>query len=59
MINLIICYAEIVEFFFVDTNPFVEKYFTDPEDHVYDWRGVLPRKTYVSNVLKVTQLFNN
>ncbi|KAE8654720.1 Purple acid phosphatase 8 [Hibiscus syriacus] len=30
---------EMAEFFFVDTTPFVSKYFTDPKDHVYDWRG--------------------
>uniref|UniRef100_A0A7N0TGJ8 Purple acid phosphatase n=1 Tax=Kalanchoe fedtschenkoi TaxID=63787 RepID=A0A7N0TGJ8_KALFE len=45
-----------VEFFFVDTSPFVEKYFTEPKDHVYDWRGVLPRKAYVSNLLKEVNL---
>ncbi|XP_059448222.1 purple acid phosphatase 3-like [Corylus avellana] len=45
--------AEIVEFFFVDTTPFVDKYFKDPKDDVYDWRGVLPRKQYLSNILKV------
>ncbi|KAJ7942790.1 Purple acid phosphatase [Quillaja saponaria] len=44
--------AEIVEFFFIDTTPFVKKYVTDPEDHVYDWSGVLPRKQYISNLLK-------
>ncbi|GMY18134.1 purple acid phosphatase 3-like [Fagus crenata] len=44
--------AEIVEFFFVDTTPFSDKYFTEPEDHVYDWRGILPRKQYLSNLLK-------
>ncbi|KAK4743039.1 hypothetical protein SAY87_001040 [Trapa incisa] len=44
--------AEMVDFFFVDTTPFVDKYFTDPEDHAYDWRGVLPRKAYISNLLK-------
>ncbi|XP_004504591.1 purple acid phosphatase 7 [Cicer arietinum] len=42
----------IVEFFFVDTTPFVEKYFTEPEDHTYDWRGVLPRESYVAELLK-------
>ncbi|CAL5354615.1 unnamed protein product [Camellia sinensis] len=41
--------AEIVEFFFVDTTPFRDKYFQ--EDHTYDWRGVLPRKDYLSNLL--------
>ncbi|KFK33419.1 hypothetical protein AALP_AA5G010200 [Arabis alpina] len=40
-----------VEFFFVDTNPFVEQYFTDPGDHTYDWSNVLPRKKYISNLL--------
>ncbi|OWM90721.1 hypothetical protein CDL15_Pgr021026 [Punica granatum] len=48
--------ADIVEFFFVDTTPFAEKYFTEPEDHVYDWRGVLPRKNYLSNLLKDVDL---
>nr|AFK34687.1 unknown [Medicago truncatula] len=44
--------TEFVEFFFVDTTPFVDKYFTEPEDHVYDWRGTWPRKQYISNLLK-------
>ncbi|RDX60560.1 Purple acid phosphatase 8, partial [Mucuna pruriens] len=48
--------AEVVEFFFVDTTPFVEKYITDPGDHVYDWRGVWPRKQYISNLLKEVDL---
>ncbi|GJR24274.1 UvrD-like helicase, ATP-binding domain, P-loop containing nucleoside triphosphate hydrolase [Tanacetum coccineum] len=39
------------EFFFVDTTPFQDKYFTE-EKHEYDWRGVLPREEYLSNVLK-------
>ncbi|CAI9296612.1 unnamed protein product [Lactuca saligna] len=43
--------SEIVEFFFVDTTPFEDKYFTE-EDHDYDWRGILPREEYLSNVLK-------
>ncbi|XP_058079308.1 purple acid phosphatase 17-like [Magnolia sinica] len=44
--------AEIVEFFFVDTTPFVEKYWLDPEEHTYDWRDVAPRNTYMASVLK-------
>ncbi|KAJ4848925.1 Purple acid phosphatase 8, partial [Turnera subulata] len=44
--------AEIVEFFFVDTTPFVDKYFTDPGESTYDWRGVLPRQEYLSALLK-------
>ncbi|KMT13490.1 hypothetical protein BVRB_4g082690 [Beta vulgaris subsp. vulgaris] len=46
-----IVYADIVDFFFVDTTPFQDKYFNDT-DHTYDWRGVLPRETYLSNLLK-------
>ncbi|XP_072991175.1 purple acid phosphatase 3-like [Typha latifolia] len=44
--------AEIADFFFVDTNPFVEKYWTDPEDHSYDWRNVAPREIYMSKLMK-------
>lgn len=44
--------AEIVEIFFVDTTPFVDKYFIDPEGNTYDWSGVLPRENYISNLLK-------
>lgn len=45
--------TEVAEFFFVDTTPLVDHYFTDPGDHVYDWRDILPRKQYISNLLKV------
>lgn len=44
--------TEIAQFFFVDTTPFVDKYFLKPKDHKYDWRGVLPREKYLSNLLK-------
>ncbi|KAL0797809.1 hypothetical protein Bca101_052983 [Brassica carinata] len=44
--------AEIVEFLFIDTTPFVDKYFVQPNKHVYDWRGVLPRPRYLNNLLK-------
>ncbi|XP_028767086.1 purple acid phosphatase 3 [Neltuma alba] len=44
--------AEIVEFFFVDTTPFEDDYFTDPGEHTYDWSGVLPRQAYLSNLLE-------
>ncbi|KAJ4710154.1 Purple acid phosphatase [Melia azedarach] len=44
--------AEIVEFFFVDTTPFVDEYFTDPGTNTYDWKGVYPRRKYLSNLLK-------
>ncbi|XP_065631636.1 purple acid phosphatase 3 [Quercus suber] len=42
----------IVDFFFVDTTPFVDKYFLRPGHHTYDWRGVLPRKEYLAKLLK-------
>ncbi|CAL1392531.1 unnamed protein product [Linum trigynum] len=43
--------TNLAEFFFVDTTPFSDKYFTDPEDHVYDWSGLIPdRATYLSNL---------
>ncbi|CAK9148657.1 unnamed protein product [Ilex paraguariensis] len=48
--------AEIVEFFFVDTTPFVDKYFTDPGNDTYDWKGVLPRNIYLSNLLEDLKL---
>ncbi|KAK9115754.1 hypothetical protein Sjap_014701 [Stephania japonica] len=44
--------AEIAEFFFVDTTPFVDNYFTDPKDQTYDWSGVLPRKNYLKKALQ-------
>ncbi|RDX75535.1 Purple acid phosphatase 17 [Mucuna pruriens] len=44
--------TEIAEFFFVDTTPFVDKYFLKPKDHKYDWRGVLPREKYLLKLLK-------
>ncbi|KAF9604787.1 hypothetical protein IFM89_010328 [Coptis chinensis] len=44
--------AETAEIFFVDTTPFVDKYFTHPEDHKYDWSGVIPRDKYIANMLK-------
>ncbi|XP_054817282.1 purple acid phosphatase 17-like [Prosopis cineraria] len=44
--------SELAEILFVDTSPFVEEYFSDPGEHRYDWRGILPRKSYVNNLLK-------
>ncbi|KAJ1697047.1 hypothetical protein LUZ63_005559 [Rhynchospora breviuscula] len=44
--------AEIVDFFFVDTTPFVVKYWTKPKDHHYDWRDVASRETYIANLLQ-------
>ncbi|KAH0681869.1 hypothetical protein KY289_019621 [Solanum tuberosum] len=44
--------TDVAEFFFVDTTPFQDMYFTTPKDHTYDWRNVMPRKDYLSLVLK-------
>ncbi|KAJ1275805.1 hypothetical protein BS78_05G164800 [Paspalum vaginatum] len=44
--------AEVAEFFLVDTTPFVLKYWNEPKNNTYDWRGVAPRETYIANVLK-------
>lgn len=51
--------AEVAEFFFVDTTPFQDKYFNDPGKHTYDWRGVLPRQHYLSELLRVINLTLN
>ncbi|ONK61330.1 uncharacterized protein A4U43_C08F28750 [Asparagus officinalis] len=44
--------TEVAQFFFLDTTPFVKKYWTHPKKSHYDWRGVAPRKKYMSNLLK-------
>ncbi|CAO2151617.1 unnamed protein product [Urochloa humidicola] len=44
--------ADVAEFFFIDTTPFVLKYWNEPKNDTYDWRGVAPRETYIANVLK-------
>lgn len=46
---------EVADFFFIDTTPFVLKYWNEPKNDTYDWRGVAPRETYIANVLKVLQ----
>lgn len=53
-IYILFVVTEIVDLFFVDTTPFVDKYFIQLNKHVYDWRGVLPRQTYLNNLLEVT-----
>ncbi|CAA7400814.1 unnamed protein product [Spirodela intermedia] len=44
--------AEVAEFFFVDTVPFVLRYWKHPGLRRYDWRGVAPREAYLSGLLK-------
>ncbi|PIA35974.1 hypothetical protein AQUCO_03400103v1 [Aquilegia coerulea] len=41
--------AEVAEIFFVDTTPFVTNYFRDRK---FDWRGVMPRKSYIATLLQ-------
>ncbi|XP_010460408.1 PREDICTED: purple acid phosphatase 4-like [Camelina sativa] len=43
--------AEIVELFFVDTTPFVDAYFLDPQGQTYDWSEVSPRESYIQTTL--------
>ncbi|KAL6842901.1 hypothetical protein ACP4OV_027214 [Aristida adscensionis] len=44
--------ADVADFFFVDTTPFVLQYWNNPKNRTYDWRGVAPRETYIANLLK-------
>ena len=39
----------LVEFFLVDTSPFVLKYWNESK---FDWRNVAPRDTYIASLLK-------
>ncbi|XP_072992140.1 purple acid phosphatase 4-like [Typha latifolia] len=48
--------AEIAQFFFVDTTPFIKKYWLNPKRRHYDWRGVAPREEYMTSVLKDVEL---
>ncbi|KAF7822155.1 purple acid phosphatase 17-like [Senna tora] len=48
--------SELAEIFFVDTTPFVEEYFSDSDGHSYDWRGIMPQKSYITNLLKDVEL---
>ncbi|KAH9321306.1 hypothetical protein KI387_015945, partial [Taxus chinensis] len=45
-----------VELFFVDTTPFVKKYWKIPNKDTYDWRGVAPREAYVSRQLQELEM---
>ncbi|KAK8470620.1 hypothetical protein PHAVU_003G014000 [Phaseolus vulgaris] len=46
-----VLHAGVADFFFIDTTPFMNKYFNNSNRH-YDWRGVLPRQKYLKNLLK-------
>ncbi|KAL0355012.1 UNVERIFIED_CONTAM: Purple acid phosphatase 3 [Sesamum radiatum] len=43
--------AGFLQIFFVDTSPFKDKYFVKGPNK-FNWTGVLPRNTYLSNLLK-------
>lgn len=40
------------ELYFVDTTPFVDKYWEIPNEDTYDWRGVTPRDIYLRRQLQ-------
>ncbi|GJN04653.1 hypothetical protein PR202_ga22218 [Eleusine coracana subsp. coracana] len=44
--------ADVADFIFVDTTPFVLKYWNEPKNNKYDWREVAPRESYIANLLK-------
>ncbi|KAA3459703.1 purple acid phosphatase 17-like [Gossypium australe] len=44
--------AELAEIICVDTTPLVKSYFLNSDNHTYDWRGIIPRKRYITNLLK-------
>uniref|UniRef100_A0A803P7T7 acid phosphatase n=1 Tax=Cannabis sativa TaxID=3483 RepID=A0A803P7T7_CANSA len=43
--------AELADIIFLDTTPFVDMYFSNPEGHTYDWRAISSRKDYISSLL--------
>ncbi|KAL3619856.1 Purple acid phosphatase 7 [Castilleja foliolosa] len=42
----------LVDIVFIDTTPFVDKYFENPKKKNFDWKGIMPRDTYISHVLQ-------
>lgn len=42
-----------VEFFFIDTTPFVDKYWSPEQKRTFDWRGIGHRQTYLDTQLEV------
>lgn len=41
-----------VEFFFIDTTPFVDKYWSPEQKRTFDWRGIGHRQTYLDTQLE-------
>ncbi|XP_010553448.1 PREDICTED: purple acid phosphatase 7-like [Tarenaya hassleriana] len=46
----------LVDFFFVDTTPFVNKYYNDTKMRIFNSKPVLPRKQYLANLLHDLEL---
>ncbi|KAL0355013.1 UNVERIFIED_CONTAM: Purple acid phosphatase 3 [Sesamum radiatum] len=49
-------YTGIVDIVFIDTTPFVGKYFDNPKNQKFDWKHVLPRDKYLSALRKSLHL---
>lgn len=45
-----------VEFFFIDTTPFVDAYWIPVEKRTFDWRGIGDRAEYLKSQLEVSLL---
>lgn len=45
-----------MELFFIDTTPFVDKYWDEEQERAFDWRGIGPRQEYLDSQLKVHTL---
>jgi len=45
--------GKFVEFFFIDTTPFVNDYWSEEEHRKFDWRGIGPRQEYLDAQLEV------
>lgn len=50
----IIILTGMLHIFFIDTSPFVDKYFAKVSK--FNWEGVLPRDRYLSNLLRVSAI---
>lgn len=44
--------GKFVEFFFIDTTPFVDMYWSEEQKRTFDWRGIGPRQEYLDSQLK-------
>ena len=42
-----------MEFFFIDTTPFVNDYWSSEQARDFDWRGLVPRQEHLDTQLEV------